>query len=100
MIQGTTPTHIFKLPIDTSTIRQLRITYAQYGKTVLEATEADVTKTGHEIRYRLSQADTLKFKVPEAVALQIKLLTEDGSVMASRIMTLTVEKILNTEVLA
>ena len=39
MIRGTTPTHIFKLPIDTSTIRQLRITYVQYGKTVLEVTE-------------------------------------------------------------
>lgn len=43
IIRGTTPTHIFKLPIDISSIRrQLRITYSQYSKTVLEVTEADV----------------------------------------------------------
>lgn len=42
IIRGTTQTHIFKLPIDISSIRQLRITYSQYSKTVLEVTEADV----------------------------------------------------------
>lgn len=100
MIRGTTPTHIFKLPIDTSTIRQLRVTYVQYGKTVLEVTEAGVTMDGQEVRYRLSQEDTLQFKLPAQVEVQIKVLTADGSVMASPVMSLTVEKILNTEVLA
>lgn len=100
MIRGTTPTHIFKLPIDTSTIRQLRITYAQYGKTVLEVTEANVTMVDQEVRYRLSQEDTLQFKLPAQVEVQIKVMTVDSNVMASPVMTLNVEKVLNTEVLA
>ena len=99
MIRGTTPTHIFKLPIETGTIRQLRITYNQCGKTVLEATEADCTLTGQEIRFRLTQEDTLLFTPLAAVELQIKVLTTDDNVMASKVMSLSVEKILNTEVL-
>ena len=99
MIRGTTPTHIFKLPIETDTIRQLRITYNQCGKTVLEATESDCTLTGQEIRYRLTQEDTLLFTPLAAVELQIKVLTTDDNVMASKVMSLAVEKILNTEVL-
>lgn len=39
MSQGTTPTHVFTLPIDTSTISQLRITYIQGGTVVLDAKE-------------------------------------------------------------
>ena len=100
MIQGTTPTHIFRLPIATRDIDQLRITYAQYGKTVLEVTEADVTMDVQDVKYRLSQGDSLKFKPQTKVEVQIKVLTADGNVMASPVMLLTVEKILNTEVLA
>ena len=100
MIRGTTPTHIFKLPIDTGGIKQLRITYSQFGKPVLEATEADVTMDGSEIRYRLTQQDTLKFDTKTYAELQLKVLTSDGNVLASRIMKIPVEQILNTEVLA
>lgn len=99
MIQGTTPTHVFRLPIDTSTIQKLRITYSQFGKTVLEATEADCTMSEKEIRFKLTQQDTLQFTPLTAVDLQIKVLTIDNNVMASKILSLSVEKILNSEVL-
>lgn len=99
MIRGTTPTHIFRLPIEADTIRKLRITYSQGRKTVLEATEADCTMTGQEIRFRLTQEDTLLFTPLVAVELQIKVLTTDDNVMASKVMSLAVERILNTEVL-
>lgn len=101
MIQGTTPTHVFTLPIDTSTISQLRITYIQGGTVVLDAKENDdnVTMEDNIIKYRLNQEDTLKFNSSEMVLLQLKVLTSEGDVMASKIMRLSVEKILNTEVL-
>ena len=66
---------------------------------MLEATETDCTLTGQEIRYRLTQEDTLLFTPLAAVELQIKVLTTDDNVMASRVMSLPVEKILNAEVL-
>ena len=100
MIRGTTPTHVFKLPIDTSTICQLRITYCQFCKKVLEVTEDGVTLDGQEVRYHLSQEDTLRFKPQGQVEVQIKVLTEDGNVMASKVMALPVDKVLNAEVLS
>lgn len=41
--RGTTPTHIFDLSIDTGQITQLRITYHQLRREVLELTQDDVT---------------------------------------------------------
>lgn len=99
MIQGTTPTHVFRLPMDTGTIRRVRITYCQNNRTVLEATESDVIMNGSEIRYRLPQACTMKFNPKAHVELQLKVLTDDGNVLASKVMQLSVSKILNTEVL-
>lgn len=34
MIRGTTPTHTFRLSIETSSIIEVRITYVQLGKTL------------------------------------------------------------------
>lgn len=99
MIQGTTPTHVFQLSIDTGIIQQLRITYTQCGKPVIEATEADVDMDGQEIRYRLTQEDTLKFDPKAHAELQLKVRISDGNVLASRVMKIPVDRILNTEVL-
>ena len=98
MIRGTTPTHIFKLPIDTSEICKVRITYRQSGKTVLEKTEQDITMDGDTISYQLTQEESLTFGTANA-ELQVKVLTSSGNVMASNIIKLSIGEILNTEVL-
>lgn len=99
MIRGTTPTHYFTLPFNAGEIDKLRITYAQSGLTVLELTEADVSTDGQEIRYQLTQEDTLKFKNNVLVELQIKVKTLEGNVLASNVMAISVSKILNEDVL-
>ena len=99
MIRGTTPTHIFNLPIATKTIKEVRVTYAQNGKTVVEKTETDVTMTSAAIRLKLSQEDTLKFAVTVPVQVQLKVLTTGDVVMASPIKMVPVSVILNEEVL-
>lgn len=99
MIRGTTPTHIFSLPIDTSTIRELRITYAQFDRTVLEKTESDVEMDEKTITLTLTQEETLKFKHSYKVELQLKVLTDTGTVLATPIKSIDVSEILNTEVL-
>lgn len=98
-IRGTTPTHIFKLPIDTNTIDQLRITYHQLGKTVLELTQEDVEIKEGKISYTLTQEQSFQFTSGHNVDIQIKVLTTMGIVMASQIMSVSVDKVLNTEVL-
>lgn len=99
MIQGTTPTHIFKISIGTETIRSLRITYCQCGQTVIEKTENDVEMRNNAITLTLTQEETLRLNPRWDVKLQVKILTFSGVVMASRIKELSVSAILNEEIL-
>lgn len=99
MIRGTTPTHTFRLSIDTNTITELRITYVQLGKTVVEKTEKDVTMGEKSISLTLTQEESLEFRAGSAVEVQLKVLTNVGTVLASPVISLNVDKILNTEVL-
>lgn len=102
MIRGTTPTHTFTLPNDLKalTISALYITYAQYGKTVLEKTLEDVKITDGVIACTLTQADTLAFKAVDQycgcdkVAIQVRMKTSDGTAMASDIMRIPVQDVL------
>lgn len=99
MIRGTTPTHTFRLSIDTNTITELRITYVQLGKTVVEKTEKNATMGEKSISLTLTQEESLEFRAGAAVEAQLKVLTNVGTVLASPVISLNVDKILNTEVL-
>lgn len=100
MIRGTTPTHIFRLPVDTSTIREIRITYCQFGRTVMEKTEKDVTMDGDIVQFTLTQEESLLFRAgSNKVQLQVKVLTTANTVLASPVKAMSVEEILNEEVL-
>lgn len=99
MIRGTTPTHTFRLSIETSTISQLRITYVQLGKTVLEKIEEDARLGEKSISVTLTQEESMGFRAGTDVEIQLKVLTTVGTVLASPVISLSVGKILNTEVL-
>lgn len=62
LIRATTPTHIFNLPIDTSTISKLLISYKQGDNIVLEKTEADCTLTSSKVELTLTQEAVDKFR--------------------------------------
>lgn len=99
MIRGTTPTHTFRLSIETSSIIEVRITYVQLGKTVIEKTEEDVRMGEKSISLTLTQEESLEFRAGSEVEVQLKVLTNVGTVLASPVISLNVGKILNTEVL-
>lgn len=99
MIRGTTPTHIFNLPIETGTLKSVRITYEQFSRVILEKTENDVTMEDKTIRLKLTQEETLKFCKDCDISFQMKVLTADGVVLACPVKRLSVEDILNEEVL-
>ena len=42
MIPGTTPTHIFRIPLLAADVAELRITYSQGGKVVLQKELKDI----------------------------------------------------------
>lgn len=101
MIRGTTPTHTFTITsgLDASVIRNLKITYSQRGKVVLEKTKADATLDGSAIKVRLTQEDTFKFDCTALVEIQIRVLTTDGTVSATDPMQVSVNRCLDDEVL-
>lgn len=99
MIRGTTPTHIFNLPMRTEPIKEVRITYKQGDSVQIDKTEADVTMTSSSIKLTLRQEDTLQFLANVPVQVQLKVLTVGGAVLASPVKMIPVNVILNEEVL-
>lgn len=99
LIPGTTPTHTLNLPIDTGTITKLRITYEQFGRTVIEKTEKEVSMSGKKIEVTLTQEDTLKLYENKKVKVQLKALTASGTVVSHKPIVLDVDEVLNKEVL-
>lgn len=99
MIRGTTPTHIFNLPVETSFLKEVKITYAQGNDEVFTKTKEDCLCEEKAIKVSLTQEETLKFDHTKPVYIQVRVLTVSGDAMASQIEMVDVGKVLNEEVL-
>lgn len=99
MIRGSTPTHNFKLPIETDKIEKIRILYAQ-DDTVLFVKEIDDCKCdGCNVSVTLTQEETFKFNCKKLVQIQLRIKTINGDVIPSKETLVSVEKCLDNEVL-
>lgn len=97
MTRGTTPTLIFTVPYAAEEISAAYITFAQYGKTVFEATdEAEIAD--EQISVTLTQAQTLLLR-PEKVSVQLRLRLAGGQAVASQIISIDVADILKEGVI-
>ena len=99
MIKGTTPTHTFTLPFDTSMVEKVRIIYAQGENVVLVKETKDCNLDGMEVRTTLTQQDTFNFDDCDCVQVQIRVLTKGGDALASVIKRVGVSQVLDDEVL-
>ena len=99
MIRGTTPTHQFVVPFDTSVLSEVLITYAQDNKLVLTKNIKDCTIEQDVISVTLTQEETLRFDSDHHVKIQLRALTTGGDALASQIITRSVGDVLNDEVL-
>lgn len=100
MIRGTAPIHTFTLPVDASQVAKLRVNYAQQGQLLLVKTEQDGTLDGFKLRVKLTQEDTLTFRCNVDVEIQLDVLTVAGDPLRSKIQRVSVDRCLNSEVLA
>ena len=96
MKRGTTPTHTFTVPFDTAGILEARVIYSQQGRPVLVKT--DLTMEKNVITVRLTQEDTFRFS-PDRVDIQLRVKFPDGTVLASDIRTVPVERCLEEVVM-
>lgn len=100
MLRATTPTHRFTFPFDFSkNVAKLLITYSQWGEVILNKTEKDVKIDGNTVYYKLSQEETSKFLSGGAVEIQARVLTINGTALASKVYSKPVNRVLNDEVL-
>jgi len=95
MWRGTTPTHTFTFPadVDLESMSVIYISYAQDGAVVVEKEKSELEIIGNQIRFSLTQADTLKFR-PGTVKIQLRAKTSDGRAVASNIISTTTREIL------
>lgn len=96
---GTTPRHTFTFPFETSLIDELKITYVQNKKTVLEKYLADCEVGQTSVSVSLTQEETFLFAEGVNVEVQARVLTTAGDVLASDIRIVTAERCLDREVL-
>ena len=99
MIRGTTPTHVFTLPFDTSEVKEVLITYAQKEKVLFEKATADCTLSENKVIVDLTQEETFEFDCTHSGQVQIRVKKTNGKVFASVVKKIDIETCLSKEVL-
>ena len=99
MLVGTTPTHIFNVPLSASEIAEVRVLYSQNDKLLVTKTTDDCTIQDEQISVTLTQEDTFLFDADKFVEIQIRVLTPGGNALGSIPETVGLTKCLSTEVI-
>lgn len=99
MYRATTPTHMFTLPFDTSLLKRVQITYRQFGRNILQKNKEDCTLTKNALKLELTQEETLLFAPTAEVLIQLRVVTNEGKVLASQIEKKWTKECLDEEVL-
>lgn len=100
MRRATTPTHTFTFPesVLIDSLGELRITYSQNGKTVLEKTLDDLTidTENNAVSYTFTQDETNLF-APGKALVQARAKSGSGAVLASQMVWITIKPVLNSK---
>lgn len=96
---GATPQHTFTFPFETDLIKNLKITYTQNKKVVLEKYLADCEVGANFVSYFLTQEETFLFDNDAIVEVQVRVLTMNNDAITSDILTVRAERCLDREVL-
>ena len=98
--EGTTPTHTFTIPFDITLISKLRILYSQNNEVLITKELGDCTVLDNAVEVKLTQQETLAFDPRYNVEIQLRVLTAGGDALSSDIITTTVNRCLESDVLA
>ena len=103
MYRVTTPTHTYTLPIETSSCKEILVSYKQKN-VLLEKHYQDgtlpsgMTLNGNDVIVNLTQAETKAFDNGKIDA-QVRVLTNANKAFASQIFTITHKDVINEEIL-
>lgn len=95
MFRGTTPTIVIKLntDIDLPSCKQVWVTFDNGGKILTKSKEDIVFEGGRGMQISLTQEETLSF-TGSSIDVQIRLLTDSDTALATPIKRLPVSRVL------
>ena len=119
MYRVTTPTHTFTLPIETSTCKEIQVTYYQEpkknvskcvpvrtvgGEYIVKHYQngqlpEGMTLDGKNVIIRLTQEETKLFNAGDVIKAQVRVLTNADDAFASQKFNVQVYDVLNEEIL-
>ena len=99
MYRGTTPALAFKLPFQASELAEAWITIAQMGRSAIKRTLDECIIDGDTLIIELSQEETLALRSGHATEAQIRARKTTGEALASNIMPVDVNRILEEGVI-
>ena len=96
MIRGATPTLMFTTPYTADQVTSGYITFTMRGDVVLDIPVSDdsVVISDNAISLTLTQQQTLSFQSKATSLVQLRLVLDDGSAVASNIIKITIGDIL------
>ena len=104
MYRVTTPTHTFTLPIETSTCKEIQVTYRQRNRELVKHYQdstlpSGMTLDGKNVIIRLTQEETKAFQAKPA-DVQVRVLTTGEDAYASQVFKIWIDEVLNEEILS
>lgn len=84
MIRYTTETLVFTLPFEASSAEEAYITLSQ-ADTRIERCIEEMTKSGNDLKVRLTQKETALFKAKKPCRIQLRVRDTGGNAYASQI---------------
>lgn len=105
MYRVTTPTHTFVLPIQTNTCKEIQVTYEQGELQIIKHYQdnnlpSGMTLDGKNVVIKLTQEETKGFSPKKDVKAQVRVLTDNNEAYASRAFNVSVQDVLNGEILS
>lgn len=95
---GTTPTHTFTFPFSARECQEIKITYSQGRKVILEKHIDDLALSGNTAQVTLTQDETFRFDECKPINIQVRVL-RNGCALASSITQVSAYQCLDDEVL-
>ena len=104
MYRVTTPTHTFALPMQTSELAEIQIQYKQGSVSILKHYEngtlpSGMTLDGNKVYVRLTQEETKQFAPKPQASVQVRVLTNDNTALASQKFNIIIHNVLNEDIL-
>ena len=99
-IQGTTPTIIFNLPFEVSTIENCEVYFGQNNTLLVTKGYNDCILSGTTLTVKLTQSDTLQFDPEEKLQIQARFRYSDGTAEATNITKIKVVDLLSESIIS